>query len=171
MVSLGLIVAILSIAGLTTVKIDFDGLHNSAVCSSKSIGSVEFLEDDIGRVISYPIMAVEVKAGNARTHSLFSRWKWQLYILCVGPLILAVLVRRHKRFILCTRFFLFSLVFRYMLFFAKCVSGYIFNTCSVWVLFRCCIIYMYLSPKIYVSCVFYIGVVNEYFLLYAACSV
>ena len=67
--------AILAMAGLTTVKIDFDGLHSSAVCSSKSIGSGEFLEGEIGSVILSLITVVDMKEGNARTHSLFSAWK------------------------------------------------------------------------------------------------
>ena len=74
-VSFVLIMAILAMTGLTTVKIDFDGLHSSAVCSSKSIGSGEFLEGEIGRVIWSPITVVDMKEGNARTHSLFSAWK------------------------------------------------------------------------------------------------
>ena len=57
------------------MKIYFDGLHNPPVCSSKSIGFDEFLDDDIGRVTSSPIIAVEMNAGNARTHLLFSVWK------------------------------------------------------------------------------------------------
>ena len=59
--------AILKSVLLIIVKIDFDGLYNLAVFSSTSIGSVEFLEDDIGRVISSQTMVVEMKSGNLRT--------------------------------------------------------------------------------------------------------
>ena len=44
---------------------------------------VEFLEDDIGRVISSPMMAVEINERNISTHLLFSVWKYQpLYLMC-----------------------------------------------------------------------------------------
>ena len=64
--------AILEIAGLTTVKVDFDGLHNSAVCSSKPMAHFKCLEDDIGSVISSPMFAVEINVGDESTHLLFS---------------------------------------------------------------------------------------------------
>ena len=47
MESFGLVMVILEIAGLTNVKMDFDGLRSLAVCSSKSMGSDELLEEEV----------------------------------------------------------------------------------------------------------------------------
>ena len=69
--TLGFIVATSDISGLATVDVDVDGLHNSALCSSKSMTPVEFLEDDIRRAISSPMMAVEINIGNTSTHPFF----------------------------------------------------------------------------------------------------
>ena len=64
-----------AIARLTTANVDLDGLHNLTVCSSKFIVFVEFLVDDIRRVISSTIMAMDMNVGNVRTQSFFFSWK------------------------------------------------------------------------------------------------